>query len=323
MKCGEVLAPGFAFCEACGARVGAAAADGNPAQINAAGANTAIAGEIKPRCQCGSVDFEDGFCTACGLKLTMSDLVEVATLGEVAASATHRGRRHLDNQDAVGIEDVAGGLALAVADGVSTSWQARKAADTAISVAFATLRDAQAQQGRERLESAVRAAHRAVCELDYGTTGLAEPQTTLVLALIEGEQLSYAWVGDSRLYLFDDSEQRLLTEDDSWLNEQVKAGLPLQAALKDANAHCITQCLGMRDAEPVIHTGTCRLSATSWLLLCSDGLWNYFSEPAALWTRLAEGAGDAPLSSQCVRLVELANAAGGQDNISVALYRLR
>ena len=305
--------------------MGAAVADGNPAQTHAAGAgaDAALAGGIRQRCQCGSVDFEDGFCTACGLKLTTPDGVEVATLGELAASATHRGRRHLDNQDAVGIEEVAGGLALAVADGVSTSWQARKAADTAITVALAALRDAQAQQGRERLANAVREAHRAVCELDYGTTGLAEPQTTLVLALIEGEQLSYAWVGDSRLYRFDDTGQRLLTEDDSWLNEQVKAGLPLQTALKDLNAHCITQCLGMRDAEPVIHTGACRLSATSWLLLCSDGLWNYFSEPAALWTRLAEGAGDAPLSSRCVRLVELANAAGGQDNISVALYRSR
>jgi serine/threonine protein phosphatase PrpC len=321
MKCGEPLAPGFAFCEACGARVGAPVADASAEHINATGADAALAGGVKQRCQCGSMDFEDGFCTACGLKLTMPDVVEVATFGELAASATHRGRRHPDNQDAVGIEEVAGGLALAVADGVSTSWQARRAADTAIGVALAALREPRADEGRERLANAVRQAHRAVCELDYGTTGLAEPQTTLVLALIAGEQLSYAWVGDSRLYLFDHSDKRLLTEDDSWLNEQIRAGVALHSALKDLNAHCITQCLGMRDAEPVIHTGACRLSATSWLLLCSDGLWNYFSEPAVLWTRLAEGAGDTPLSSRCVRLVELANAAGGQDNISVALYR--
>ncbi|MBN3785747.1 serine/threonine-protein phosphatase [Burkholderia sp. Ac-20353] len=218
---------------------------------------------------------------------------------------------------------VPGGVALAVADGVSTSWHARQAADTAVSVALAALRDARGGRTIGRLSDALKQAHQAICRLDTAAIDpeLAEPQATLVLALIEGDRLSYAWVGDSRLYLLAGGERVLLTEDDSWLNEQTKAGVPLQAAMKDANAHCITQCLGMRDAEPVIHSGERLLSPDSWLLLCSDGLWNYLTEPGELWAQLDEGRGAAPLSSRCVRLVDHANAAGGQDNISVALYR--
>lgn len=318
MQCGEALAPGFAFCEACGARVSAAV--GRDAEQALAGGM--LVRDPAPRCKCGCADFEDGFCTACGLKIAALDVVEVVTLGNFAASATHRGRRHPDNQDAVAIVEVPGGVALAVADGVSTSWQARRAADTAVGVALTALRATQIGNARERLSNAVMAAHGAICALDYDdSTHLAEPQATLVLALIEREHLTYAWVGDSRLYLFDGDEKRLLTEDDSWLNEQIKAGVPLQAALKDVNAHCITQCLGMRDDKPAIHTGERTLSPASWLLLCSDGLWNYLAEPAVLWLRLSEGPCDASLSSRCVGLVDHANAAGGQDNISAALYR--
>ncbi|HXA47091.1 MAG TPA: PP2C family serine/threonine-protein phosphatase, partial [Burkholderiaceae bacterium] len=168
---------------------------------------------------------------------------------------------------------------------------------------------------------AVQRAHEAVCSLPHDDVQLAEPQATLVMALVEGEQIWYAWVGDSRLYMITETESEQLTADDSWLNEQLRASVPIAAALKDANAHCITQCLGMLDGKPEIHVEAKNLTQGTSLLLCSDGLWNYFDEPEALRNLLENGNEAETLAEQCVRLVDYANAAGGHDNITVAVYR--
>ncbi len=236
-----------------------------------------------------------------------------------AASATHRGRHHADNQDAVQMQELPGGLAIALADGVSTACHARAAADLAVQTALQTLQDAIGLAPAQRVEFAVRRAHEVVCTLPHDDPHLAEPQATLILALVQDDHVWYAWVGDSRLYLLGDGVSLQLTRDDSWLNEQVDAGLSLEAARKDANAHCITQCLGMRDDEPVVHVDAHPLTPGATLLLCSDGLWNYCEAPQALW-KMTNGA-TANLVQTCLECVHFANASGGQDNVTIALYR--
>jgi serine/threonine protein phosphatase PrpC len=215
-----------------------------------------------------------------------------------------------------------GGLALAVADGVSTSCHARAAADLACAEALATLRDFASVDAADRLALAVKRAHAAICKLPYDAVHMAEPQATIVLALIEGQQLWYACVGDSRLYVLGAGEATQLTVDDSWLNAQLADGVAPQDAEKDENAHSITQCLGMRDEEPHVHVGSHALTADMSVLLCSDGLWNYLATPAALATLLAPRHPSATFSQRCAHLVDFANAAGGHDNITVALFAL-
>jgi len=72
----------------------------------------------------------------------------------------------------------------------------------------------------------------------------------------------------------------------------------------------------------VPRTGSVALGVPGWLLVCSDGLWNYCSAPAALQALLAELATPdrAPLPL-ATALVDWANAQGGRDNITVALAR--
>ena len=72
----------------------------------------------------------------------------------------------------------------------------------------------------------------------------------------------------------------------------------------------------------VPRTGSIALGVPGWLVVCSDGLWNYVSEAAALQALVSDlsGAHPGPLEL-AVALVDWANEQGGKDNISVALAR--
>jgi serine/threonine protein phosphatase PrpC len=308
--CNEQVDPQFSFCEGCGRPLAAAANDG-------------VCGSTI-RCACGGAGFDsDGYCESCGHRPSPLDVIDVCELGARAASASHRGRHHADNQDSVSMLALPNGVAIALADGVSTSCHARAAADIAVQTALETLQNCGSLPARERMMLAIRQAHEAVCTLPHDNPQLAEPQATLVLALVEGDLVWYAWVGDSRLYALDQTAANQLTMDDSWLNEQLRAGVAIAAALKDANAHCITQCLGMRDDDVDIHVATHTLAPDTALLLCSDGLWNYCEEPGALWDLLKKGSNTESPAQRCMKLIDYANATGGQDNITVAMYRHR
>ncbi|MBC3861568.1 serine/threonine-protein phosphatase [Undibacterium jejuense] len=309
-QCGEVLGTGFSFCEACGTAISVAT------ESNLAGVQS---NTISIACACGHAEFDvDSICENCGRKQQIIDFPDLQVLNAMTVSASHRGLQHTENQDAVAMRDSDGIFSLAVADGVSTACRSKEAAHVAVTTALASLQTHSDMRASQRLQIAVSAANDAICALPYDDHTLAEPEATIVLAMIEAGQLHYAWVGDSRLYVVRHENVVQLTEDDSWLNQQIKAGISINTALKDRNAHCITQCLGMRDDVPVIHFASMKLESDTAILLCSDGLWNYCDSPAMM---LALFDSRLTVSEQCLRLVNLANQQGGHDNISVILHR--
>ncbi|MFZ6688500.1 PP2C family protein-serine/threonine phosphatase [Undibacterium sp. SXout11W] len=309
-QCGEVLGTGFAFCEACGAAITVATdSDRVGAQSNQPGA----------ACACGHADFDsDDICENCGRKQPILDCPDLQVLNVMTVSASHRGLQHTENQDAVAMRDSDGIFALALADGVSTACRSKEAARVAVTTALASLQTYSDMSASQRLQIAVSAANDAICALPYDDPVLAEPEATIVVAMIEAGQLHYAWVGDSRLYVISRDSVMQLTEDDSWLNQQVKAGISINTAMKDRNAHCITQCLGMRDDVPNIHVASMALEGDMTILLCSDGLWNYCD---SLEKMLALFDSMLTVSDQCLKLINFANQQGGHDNISVILHR--
>jgi len=209
------------------------------------------------------------------------------------------------------------GWAIALADGVSTSALAAQAAELAVQVSLQYLREHPQTPLTERLAQAVLAAHAALLALPYEADGpLVEPQATLVLAELHGLELGYAWVGDSRLYVFDHAAQAM-TRDDSWVNDQLDAGAAPEQLKFNPNLHSITQCLGMRDATPDVHVRQAELVPGMRVLLCSDGLWNYLDDASQMDAALADGGND--LAQLCQYLVLVANASGGQDNVTVAV----
>jgi serine/threonine protein phosphatase PrpC len=146
-----------------------------------------------------------------------------------------------------------------------------------------------------------------------------------VAAVVERGRIVVGVVGDSRAYWFPDSGAALLlTVDDSWAAEQIAAGVPRAQAESGPQAHAITRWLGVDAPDHTPRVTTTPVDAPGWLVVCTDGLWNYCSPPedlAALVRRTAAAAAGKP-SATASALVDWANGEGGRDNITVVLARL-
>jgi PPM family protein phosphatase len=142
-----------------------------------------------------------------------------------------------------------------------------------------------------------------------------------VAALVRDLRAVIVWAGDSRAYLLAPTPSQL-TRDDSWFNDIVESGaLTAKQASAHKYAHAIVKSLGaLAEGEAFApNVLEIELPERARLLLCSDGLWNYAEAAGELAALAPEG--ESALEA-CRRLVALANAGGGHDNISAALLRL-
>lgn len=165
----------------------------------------------------------------------------------------------------------------------------------------------------EALELAVQTAHEAVMRQVSGGG------TTLTAALVVNQMLYYAHVGDSRLYLSSAHDEfSPLTKDHSVVQRLTELG---QISEKEAKEHpsrnVLFRALGQLEGFKV-DVGSHTLHESTRLLLCSDGLWGLV-KPGKL-NSLATAMTRDPEAAQ--KLVDLANDAGGPDNISVILVTI-
>ncbi len=166
----------------------------------------------------------------------------------------------------------------------------------------------------ELMRGIVRRASSAIFEAAWDKPELRGMGTTLTAALVHGGRAHVVHAGDSRCYLFRDGQLRQLTEDHSWVAEQLKSGAISEAEAKSSKyRHVITKSIGFeRDIDADIKS--IEVSAGDCFLLCSDGMSNYVEHGelerivAMTWyRRLPE------------TLIELANSRGGDDNITVVV----
>jgi len=142
--------------------------------------------------------------------------------------------------------------------------------------------------------------------------------TTLTAALVVGERVTFAHVGDSRAYfLYLDGRMQAVTMDHSLVRRLIELGqLTEEEAAVHPQRNVLYRALGQTEPfEPEINTMV--LPHPGYLLICSDGLWGVV--PEAEIFRVVMNAENPSLA--CHRLVEAANAAGGPDNISVVLLQ--
>jgi serine/threonine protein phosphatase PrpC len=247
-----------------------------------------------------------------------------------AALLTDRGMKRSQNEDAAAIEMGDEWTVLVVCDGVSSSNHAREASEIASKAACATLshiaraREITGSHGLQAVSTAIRAANAAVCAHKFEERKTGEPPgTTIVVALIAKGRATIGWVGDSRAYWVTRDGGELLTRDHTWLNEAVASGdWTEEDAMLQPLAHALTRCLGPIEwgsagtVDPDVATRT--LDGPGMLVLCTDGLWNYFSTPVEL-ARLVDPTMGVVEASE--RLVNSTLACGAHDNVTVALYR--
>jgi len=170
-----------------------------------------------------------------------------------------------------------------------------------------------------RLASSIRLSNQAIHEAAERQAATVGMGSTVVAAQLNGNVLSIAHVGDSRIYLYHEGELRQLTQDHSLVMEQVRRGLiSREEAEQSELSNVIMRALG---AEPTVQVDMDELwvNEGDQVLLCSDGLTRMASD-----AQIAAVLGDRFTPQQaCERLVELANELGGEDNVSVILVRLQ
>ena len=171
-----------------------------------------------------------------------------------------------------------------------------------------------------RLTNAVKKANGRIRDISSSSEAMAGMGTTVTVIAVEGTHATIANVGDSRCYVFSQSGFKLLTEDHSWVNEQLKKNLITE---EDAKNHpwrnVITRALGSRDVVDV-DIFEYDIQEGDVLCLCTDGLTGMVDE-ITLFELLSDRT--VPLATRCEQSVEQAKVGGGHDNITVVLVEFR
>jgi len=143
--------------------------------------------------------------------------------------------------------------------------------------------------------------------------------TTLVVCALRFDSAVVSHVGDSRCYLVRNGQAAALTRDHTMAGEQERLGILSKAeASSGENRHVLTRSIGS-ELFVAADTVTVNVVPGDILLLCTDGLHGYVEESRMEWILNR----NADLNAAAKALVAAANEAGGHDNVSVQLIRIR
>lgn len=168
------------------------------------------------------------------------------------------------------------------------------------------------------LREAILEANRMVFEKSQSYKELEGMGTTAVVAYVKDDTLLWAHVGDSRLYIYDDTQLRRMTNDHSMVQELVNAGTITEAeVIHHPKRNMLTRAIGVYDTVEV-DTGMVEVHEGERILLCSDGLSGYIEE-----SRIEEILSEESSESRVLEdLVQLVYDAGARDNVTIILGRI-
>jgi len=229
-----------------------------------------------------------------------------------AHSDTGRARRA--NEDAY----FARSPVFVVADGMGGAQAGEVASRVAIEAFERGLDDGGATSAEQLLADRVQEANTRIHEMSQASQDRAGMGTTITAAHVGHHDVAVAHVGDSRAYLIREGQLSRITNDHSWVFEQVQAGMLTEAeAEKHPLRNVITRALGGAlqvnpDASEI------EARAGDVILLCSDGLTGMVPENEIL-RLVTENNGD--LQKACQQLIDAANERGGLDNVTAVLVK--
>ena len=170
-----------------------------------------------------------------------------------------------------------------------------------------------------RLKAAFRLANRQIANAMADSADLRGMATTASAVLAGPHSACVAHVGDSRVYALLDGALRQITDDHSWVEEQVRAGtMTSSAARQHPWRNVVTRALS-GGSDPEIDTVELTPHQGERLLLCSDGLSGVVAHD-----EIERILSDRQLTLEqiCDRLVAAANEGGGPDNVTVLVIQI-
>lgn len=228
---------------------------------------------------------------------------------------------------------------LVVADGIGGNVAGEMASHLAAQTFYETFSHNSRQRVRQRLIESIDAANHAIYQKTLDQPELQGMGTTIVAAALVRDHLYVAHAGDSRAYLIRNGKAYQLTLDHTWAQEAIEAGRLTPAQARDhPNRHVIKRFLGIAPTVDIdsslidinrgpldpeqIHTwpkgDQLTLQPGDLFLLCSDGLTDVVNDKQIEQTVARYQPQDAVR-----KLIDLANSAGGPDNITVLLLQRR
>ena len=170
-----------------------------------------------------------------------------------------------------------------------------------------------------RLKAAFRLANRRIASTIADSHDLRGMATTASSLLTGPDGACVAHVGDSRVYVLRDGKLQQITNDHSWVEEQVRAGtMTATAARQHPWRNVVTRALSGGE-DPEVDVTQVQPVQSERYLLCSDGLFSVVPDEqiAALL-----GTPGVSLEDVCQNLIDAANAAGGPDNITALVLEV-
>ena len=230
-----------------------------------------------------------------------------------SAGSTDAGRKRRRNEDSF-VHDPP---LFAVADGMGGA-QAGEVASRLAAAAFREFHDADDLDPEERIGAIIQEANRRIYERARDDAQASGMGTTITAALVSGPSVAVGHVGDSRAYRFHEGRLEQLTEDHSLVADLVRSG---RLTPEEADTHpqrsVITRALGT-DPEVDVDTFTVEAAPGDVFLLSSDGLTTMVGDE-----EIAQAVSRAETLEQAAKtLVKAANRAGGEDNITVVLFKV-
>jgi len=207
---------------------------------------------------------------------------------------------------------------LVVADGLGRYFGGSIASQLVIKTFKETYKQAQHPTNYILLmEKCAMAAHAAIRTQGAIDPKLALMGSTVVAVTLEAKQLFLLNIGDSRAYIIRDRKILQVSQDQSWVAAQVRAGiLTEQEARTHPNRNRLIMAITAKRTEIKSYTAEEKLESNDIILLCSDGLWGVVPE-----TLIRAAAVELPPQVAADKLISLANNNQGPDNISVVIAR--
>ena len=236
----------------------------------------------------------------------------------VLANCTDTGKARNVNEDSMATFDSPNGRVVTVCDGMGGQNAGDVASQLAVTVIQDILSDNTFATPEEAITRSIIAANQAILRRASQDVNLSGMGATCVMIIIKDGKVYYGSVGDSRIYYISGGMIRQITKDQSYVQTLVDAGeITQEAAEHHQDKNQITNALGLEGMmPPVIGQMPITPEPGSIFLLCSDGLSGMINNNTILNTVMNR---NLSLNDRAVQLVNLANAAGGLDNITVQL----